>query len=211
MTEVILLSHENIHSGRELEHARHVVSLMSEFVNDPVSLKRIRSETYGTTYRSGESNIAEKTVATAEQLEYDVTYGRELGTAPDARIELQVVVKNLEAGNLAVVRWLQKVIETDYEFFSGCVERGDAVSLASLWLHEWVHVAGYWHVSGGDITDMPYKMESLVKAWATAVHPEAPGQHLSGKQSRSNLPLHALRSSNHWSCEGVWPNTDPGT
>ena len=71
--------------------------------------------------------------------------GRERGTATDGEIDLAVRLAELPEGVVGETTPGKLPFRTARWFIQGCVEDDDVVSPACHFIHEWLHVAGFYH------------------------------------------------------------------
>jgi predicted TIM-barrel fold metal-dependent hydrolase len=173
MTEVLL--HELTTS--RLEHrtfADRTVETLREVVNHPAFLEAVRSSKYSSTWRSIDSGRRER--ATPDAIAELIATGHERGSVADSVIDLRVVVEPLSSGSLGVVYPPSPVIHTNISFYEEWMNVPDPLSLAAHWMHEWMHVVGFYHPFFQKRRDVAYRVGDLVSVIgrdiaAKALHP----------------------------------------
>lgn len=82
----------------------------------------------------------------------------------EGRIMLEVVLVEKPSGVLGSTELGRQPIHTATWFASGCAESGDSISLARHLIHEWLHVAGFYHYPGNRARkDVPYNVGEIVQ------------------------------------------------
>lgn len=137
--------------GTSLEQRRFIelaINRLREAVADPGFLCRIASahyvETCWTT-RSGDSRSL-----TGTEIAARVAGGCERGTAEDGVLDFAFALMDLpgpDSGKtvLGSTALGCQPIHTARWFVDRCAAAGDAVNLASRFMHEWMHVSGFYH------------------------------------------------------------------
>jgi hypothetical protein len=151
--------------GREL--ADRAVALLQQIVNDPQFLAQVRAARYSYSARmidSGDDVAATDNETTAQI----VAGGKEIKRSPDGVIDLTVVLRKFSIfypNTMGSVTPPNHTISTNRKFFNRWLQSGnggDALSLAAHWMHEWMHVAGFYHdTSSGDPNDVPYAIGEI--------------------------------------------------
>jgi hypothetical protein len=169
--------------------ARRAVSVLTTVVNDTRFLERIRAGPYSSTLRVTDDNQLED--ASNDTVAEIIVGGKESQQSANGTLDLVVALEALQSGAAAVVFPPDPLIRTDAKFFAHCLEDDDPLSVASLWMHEWMHVAGFCHPTSGERSDVPYVVGDIVEALGgdSAVAP--PGEALAtrARNRRANKPL----------------------
>jgi len=123
----------------------------------------------------------------------------------DGVIDLRIRITDLVPGLFGDVIEGSHDIDTDLQFFARCVDKNDVASMVQLWIHEWLHVAGFRHIPGGRLKDAAYVVDEIALRYATQVlaEPVAPAR-ASGETpelppDRSTLIAHKRAGS--WRCQ----------
>lgn len=89
--------------------------------------------------------------------------GKERGTAPDETIQISIVLKDaMPSTVLGEVEPPDSTVIINHKFFDKCLAANDATALASVLMHEWMHVAGFRHPGTGMKHDVPYEIGFIV-------------------------------------------------
>lgn len=164
--------------GQEL--AQRAVALLQQIVNDPQFLAQVRAAGYSYTGRMIDSGDDVGTTDN-ETIVQIVAGGKEIKRSPDGVIDLTVVLRKFSIfypNTMGSVTPPDHTISTNRKFFNRWLQsgnNGDALSLAAHWMHEWMHVAGFYHdTSSGDPNDVPYAIgEIVVNVGQTLADPSA--------------------------------------
>ena len=128
--------------ARQRSLATRSAAALQEAVNDPEFERRVGAAPYkATMFSDGDRNWA---VPPSEIYAY-IRSGAERGTAPDGEIDLAVRLADLPEGVVGETTPGKLPFRTARWFLDGCVEDGDVVSPACHFIHEWLHVAGFYH------------------------------------------------------------------
>ena len=93
-----------------------------------------------------------------------IASGTERNTEADTEIDLEVRLRKLRRGIVGSTRLGRLPFATAYWFINGCIRRNDPVSLASHFMHEWLHVCGFHHhPNNGAREDVPYVVAGIVR------------------------------------------------
>jgi len=93
-----------------------------------------------------------------------IAAGAERGTQPDGKIGLRVKLDTLPAGVVGSTELGMLPFRTAIWFVDGCHEQGDVISLARHFIHEWLHVAGFYHYPDNQARgDVPYVIGDIVR------------------------------------------------
>lgn len=136
------------------------VALLNTIVNDGAFLDLVGTATYGESPRrvNGTNEFPDPSAVRAI-----VTQGHEPGKkVKDHTIRLRVALEDLPTGVSGDVK-VSPTIRTDTDFFGLCLNRKDAIALAALWMHEWLHVSGFRHRRVDIRDDVPYVVDGFVR------------------------------------------------
>lgn len=169
-------------TAQHLEFAKKSASFLSEIINHKKFQSAIASakfsycvlvDEYGSPQQVGNEKVLEI-----------INAGQEWKSTPDSNLNLSVNIKKLRRKVVGAVYPPSPVITTNSRFYDYWMNSGDALSLAAHWLHEWLHVAGFYHKGGAvDENDLNYVVgkiavevgRSILKA-TTDKKAGAPGQ-----------------------------------
>lgn len=143
--------HELANSGqRQQEIAHAAIRLLEQALNHGSFAGRVRAARFTRWHEDDAGRHSERTV---EEVLDIIQTGRELRTGNDYEIDLRVRLERLR-------RWPRRnrvlgstdiggpTIVTAYWFINECIDRADPGELAAHWMHEWLHVAGFFHRGG---------------------------------------------------------------
>ena len=196
MIHVVLQSLSNA-TPEGTAFAGEAVSLLERIVNDSRFLERVRRTRYSYTSRRTDDDRYVRT--STDEIAEIIATGKELETAPNDRIELQVVLEPMAAGTLGIVYLPDPLIHTNTAFFEACRAERDPLSLAAHWLHEWMHVAGFYHRRFWKSRDVAYQCGYIVSALGL----EMRGANKLGKADAPALGLLYLMAADDDSCPVV--------
>ena len=90
--------------------------------------------------------------------------GAEGGSSSGGRIAIEVCLKSFEKGVLGSTALRESPFYTSYWFINSCIENEDPESLAAHFIHEWLHVIGFYHFPGNSArNDVAYNVGNAVK------------------------------------------------
>ena len=126
----------------QLVLARRAAAALQEAVNDPAFEGRVAAAPYKATMFSD----GDKSWSVPPAYVYSIIEsGAERGTAEDREIDLEVRLDDLPKGVVGETTPGKLPFRTARWFIQGCVEDDDVVSPACHFVHEWLHVAGFYH------------------------------------------------------------------
>jgi hypothetical protein len=159
MITVTLRSINNADAQRTA-FAKKAVEKMQVIVNDPRFAEKLQSANYtGRRFRNDAGRLVDASNGMIRQI---ITGGKERKTRPDGIIDLHVTFARLSRRRtVGFVSPPSPLITTNTRFADEWQPR-DYLSLASHWMHEWMHVAGFRH-RPDDRTDVAYSIGRFVK------------------------------------------------
>jgi hypothetical protein len=139
--------------------ARLACSALEEALNNPSFGERVGRARYRET-RFEDQNGRSFSVPPGEVYNY-IASGAEMGTANDSTIDIEVDLMDMSSVGAT---WPGRLpFNTAYWFINGCIEDNDHISLASHFIHEWLHVSGFYHhPNNGAREDVPYIVQQIV-------------------------------------------------
>ncbi|MEW5929409.1 MAG: hypothetical protein AB1941_18300 [Gemmatimonadota bacterium] len=146
------------------EFAARAAVMLQRIVNDPQFLAEVRAHRYSYTARMIESGdvVPSTDNETVAQIIAD---GKEVMGLPDGVIDLTVRLRKFSwfyRNTMGSVIPPNPTISTNRKFYNGWLARGDVLSAAAHWMHEWMHAAGFYHDSdSGDAADVPYAVGEI--------------------------------------------------
>lgn len=115
----------------------------------------------GRTYFRDKSGEVQKTNAEVLAI---IEKGLERHTAPDSEIDIFVRLWSHPRGTVGSTTLGRQPIKTAYWFANRCVEKNDAISMARHLMHEWLHVAGFYHYPDNSARgDVPYVVGGFIR------------------------------------------------
>mmetsp|Transcript_14892 Transcript_14892/g.26202 ORF Transcript_14892/g.26202 Transcript_14892/m.26202 type:complete len:195 (-) Transcript_14892:129-713(-) len=110
------------------------------------------------------SRHLESKITTKERIREIIKNGLELGALPDQEIDLTIIIddtiRNPVIGKTALYG---DTIRTGRWFIAQCISRSDVISLAAHFMHEWLHLAGFYHKKSGIQKDVAYIVGNIVR------------------------------------------------
>jgi hypothetical protein len=176
MTTVVLNSFGNRTGGAPISAAQQsfandAVSLLEGIVRDGGFLAEVVAAPFTSTRRVLNGFV---TFPDGPKIRRVIETGEEAGkNPPDSRITLDVVLDQLPPLVLGAVD-IEPTIQISAGFFDDCVTSGDAVRVAAVMMHEWMHVAGFQHSTLDARDDVPYMVEKLVESHGDALSAPSP-------------------------------------
>lgn len=151
------------HGPKQKAIAEQACLFLEKALNHPNFRQMVESEHYRETrFRDHEGRAF--SVAVNEVYNY-IASGSERGTSEDAEIDIEVALKDLGSGTLGATTPGKLPFHTAYWFIKQCISRNDPVSLARHFIHEWLHVSGFYHYPNNKARkDVPYNVGDVVKA-----------------------------------------------
>lgn len=142
--------------------------MLETALNHPNFAARMAVATYKET-RWADRNKKVFHVAPNKVIEY-ILSGRERDTSDDQEIDLEITLKyyrpprRLRPGTVGKTTLGRQPIHTAYWFIDGCIERNDLISPARHFIHEWLHVVGFFHWPNNSARgDVPYVVGDIVR------------------------------------------------
>jgi hypothetical protein len=139
--------------------ARRAVVELEWALNHPSFADRVRHKQFTRWHRNEQHRETELPV---EEILIIIESGRELYSDADHEIDLSVRLKLMPraVGKTPIGG---PIIRTAYWFINDCVRDDNPAELAAHWMHEWLHVAGFYHRGGNDAReDVPYVVGEVI-------------------------------------------------
>lgn len=162
MPTTVVFSSINV-SGDQETIIRQGGKIVALAVNDSKFAAELNAAQFsgGTQFRLKNGNIVSKSKAEILTIVRD---GIERATASDSEIDMAIVVKPQPKGVVGSTYLGKQPIMPAIWFVNQCVAKGDGVSMARHLIHEWLHVAGFFHQSSGpNQGDVPYVVGDIVR------------------------------------------------
>lgn len=135
-------------------------NLLEKAINHSSFAEKLNQAEFRASWQSTPDSPDEE--KSAQQVLQTILMGEEYGTEQDQEIDLHIRYKYKwrAVGSTTKGRF---PINTAYWFVNKCIKRDDPISLAAHFMHEWTHVAGFYHKGGnGAREDVPYIVGSIV-------------------------------------------------
>jgi hypothetical protein len=115
----------------------------------------------GMLWRASTGRVEEKN----KQFVIDVIKaGQERSTKGNDKIDMEIELKPHKKPVVGTARLGNQPISPAFWFVNRCVAKNDAISMARHLMHEWMHVAGFFHSSQGpNQDDVPYEIGDIVR------------------------------------------------
>lgn len=152
--------HEISNAGpKQTDIANRACSALETALNHRDFERRVASATYRETrFRDSQGNSRS---VPPEEIYGFVASGMERGTPEDQEIDLKVKLARMRSVGSTVPGRLP--FRTSYWFINECIAENDPASLAAHFLHEWLHVSGFYHYPGNSAReDVPYVLGGIV-------------------------------------------------
>lgn len=161
---VTLQSLENA-GPKQQEIASRACELLEQAVNDPRFVQEVLDATYLETRISGADGSTWS--VSVKTLPDFVLQGLEQGTAADAEIDLRVVLDGFRRGILGSTLTGVLPFRTAYWFINDCIKYDEPAELAGHFMHEWLHVCGFYHwPTNSARDDVAYNLGNIVRKLA---------------------------------------------
>lgn len=155
--------HELIDAGpRQNALITQSCALLQTALNDPDFPTMVTGASYRET-RFRDANGQSRSIPPAELAAF-IAAGAERGTPGDQEIDLKIRLARLKRGVVGSTIPGQLPFRTAYWFINGCLAAEDAISPARHFIHEWLHVAGFYHYPGNSAReDVPYVVGDIIR------------------------------------------------
>ena len=162
MTKVKLNSIINA-DEKQIKFAADAIKILEDVINDKNFISKIRETKFSRSrYVDNNGNINDIDNETIVDI---IMEGKEQNTQIDNQIQLEIELKKLGRKTLGRVIPPYPLITTNILYFDFWIEKKDPLSLAAHWMHEWLHVAGFRHLTKKpDVNDVNYTIGKLVVA-----------------------------------------------
>lgn len=138
-------------------------ALLQGALNHRTFPERVKNATYTATWRQAPGGMSAQ-VDPSRILQF-ILGGVESGTAPDFEIDLHIRLVRLRRGIVGSTPLGAFPIRTSYWFVNSCIAEDDPVGLAAHFMHEWMHVAGFYHRGSNRARgDVAYRLGAIVAA-----------------------------------------------
>lgn len=135
--------------------------LLEEAVNHLEFKKEVLKAEYTATWQNNPNT--NNVQSTHKQILETILQGRESNSKVDFEIDLHIKLKKKRRGVLGSTILGKFPITTAYWFINKCIEKDDVARLAAHFMHEWLHVAGFYHFGGNSARgDVPYVIGDIV-------------------------------------------------
>ena len=165
MTVTVTL-HSILDAGpKQIAIAHRACALLEAALNDPRFPAMVAAENYRET-RFADASGAWRSVAVSDIADM-VFAGRERGTEADAEIDLEVRLDGFRRGILGSTLPGVLPFRTAYWFINDCIQHDEPAELAGHFMHEWLHVSGFYHwPDNGARDDVAYHLGNIVRRLA---------------------------------------------
>ncbi len=139
---------------------KEACKLLEEAINHPSFKKKLNEAEFRASWKIMPGSSDEE--KTAQEVLQIILDGQEYDTEKDHEIDLHIKYKFMwfAIGKTSKGKF---PINTSYRFVNKCIRRGDPIKLAAHFMHEWTHVAGFYHRGGnGARGDVPYVVGNIV-------------------------------------------------
>jgi hypothetical protein len=166
MTIKVTLHHLADAGPKQQAIAAEACRLLEQALNDPRFPEQVRAATYlETRFRDG---LGWRSIPVAD-LPGAVAGGAEMGTQADGEIDLEVDLDWFRSGVLGSTIPGVLPFRTAYWFINDCIKYNEPAELAGHFMHEWLHVCGFYHwPDNGARDDVAYNIGNIVRDLARA-------------------------------------------
>lgn len=196
------------HGPKQEAIARRACEALQQAVNHPDFAGRVAGASYRET-RLRRADRSWTSVPPAEVYGY-IASGAEMGTSGDATIDIEVHLRTMSSvGSTALGRL---PFSTAFWFINECIEENDPISLASHFMHEWLHVAGFYHhPDNGARGDVPYVVQAIVAdLLKQTAAPDPRAEHVTRAPVEARLLAAECRAHTDAAAEAALPEDAPG-
>lgn len=152
MTKVVLTFKSD---PEKVQFGKNACLLLESIINKQSFQNRVLNGNFsGRSFRQDDGTMI---TADNRYILQQIMTGKELGTSADNIIALTVEIEKLGRKIVGRVKPPDPLIITNSTFFNYWLKKGDTLSLAAHWIHEWLHVSGFRHAgSDPDKKDVSY-------------------------------------------------------
>ncbi|WP_158621393.1 hypothetical protein [Corallococcus aberystwythensis] len=155
--------HELMDAGpKQKSIAQRACVSLEEALNHPEFSARVAKAKYKETrFRDADGRTLS---VPADKVHSYVVSGAERATPSDSEIDLKIQLDRIKVGVLGATTPGKLPFRTAYWFINDCIKTDDVASLASHFIHEWLHVAGFYHHPNNKARgDVPYEVGRIVR------------------------------------------------
>lgn len=152
MTKVVLTFESD---PDRIEFGKNACLLLESIINKQSFQNRVLNANFsGRSFRQDDGTMI---TADNRYILQQILTGKELGGSANNSIDLRVEIEKLGRKIVGRVTPPNPLITTNSTFFNYWFKKGDTLSLAAHWIHEWLHVSGFRHASSDpDKKDVSY-------------------------------------------------------
>lgn len=161
MSTIVKLNKLESAGPKQTAIVQQACALLQRALNHPTFSDKVKNASYTATWRKGPGGASAQIVPA--QIPQLILNGLELSTAPDFEIDLHIKLVRLRRGIVGSTPLGAFPIGTSYWFINSCIAEDDAVGLAAHFMHEWMHVAGFYHRGSNRARgDVAYRLGEIV-------------------------------------------------
>ena len=147
---------------KQTEIAHRACALAESALNDTAFRERVVSAYYKET-RFEDANEDWWSVP-IDALTDMILTGSERGTEADGEVDLEVVLEEFREGVIGSTALGNFPIRTAYGFINECIEYNQPADLAGHFVHEWLHVCGFYHWPNNSArNDVAYNVGAIIR------------------------------------------------
>lgn len=166
MATTVTIRHANTTAENYKDILQRAEQVLERVVNHADFGPRVEGANYsgGRQFKESNGNVVKKSPAEILKI---IQKGIERDTDPDEDLDMLIRPYPHKRGVVGSARLGGQPIKPAIWFLERCENNKDAISLARHLMHEWLHVAGFFHGrSGPDQDDVPYQVGDIVRSIA---------------------------------------------
>ena len=147
--------------AEDKEFAERAIDALNWALHDPGFLQQVKTAPYSSSIWLSPNNTL--LTLTGDEIADIIVSGVEGGSPPNGIVDIRVEISNLRDGARGSTEIHNPLTTIDTDFFDDCVLRDAPRDLAALFMHEWMHSAGFEHrIPGGEDRDVPSMLQQIV-------------------------------------------------
>lgn len=147
----------------QFDFTRLVTGRMLSIVNDADFQDRVSKASYSGRRFRLDGTPAKFISADNARILNQILTGKEWGAPGNGNIDLKLRLGPTNPGAIGYVSPPDPLITTNPSWFNKRMAKNDSLSVATHWMHEWMHVSGFRHASSNpDRDDVPYTIGEIV-------------------------------------------------
>lgn len=146
---------------KQKDIAKEACLLLEQALNHESFHKRVAEAEFTASWQR--TRVDGSTQRTPEEVAQIILMGMEADTDADYEIDLHIRLKRLRSWVIGSTALGRLPITTNYKFINRWIRDNDPASFAAHIIHEWMHVAGFYHKGGNRARgDVAYVIGGIV-------------------------------------------------